>query len=334
MAQPKEIQFLDFEAPIEDVIRRLRDMESLEGSDDKTLPVKDLEDEINSLHLKEKTITRRIYRNLTPWQKVKVARHPQRPHATQYIEELIDDYLSLAGDRLFGEDGAMLGGVGRFMGQSVAVLGIEKGVDTHSRVKANFGMPKPEGYRKAKRIMDLAQRFNLPLITFVDTPGAFPGIEAEARGQSEAIASCIAKLLDIDVPVISVITGEGGSGGALAIAVADKVMMLEHSVYSVISPEGCASILWRDSSYAEQAADALKLTQENLFKLGVVDEVIKEPVGGAHRDYELVMKRVKSAIAKGLKEIHTAGSNRKNRREKFIKMTKTVKKKTEISVEE
>lgn len=319
--QPKKIQFLDFESPMEDISRRLAEMSALDH-EDKELPVKDLQAEIDRLHLKEKNITRRLYRNLTAWQKVKVARHPQRPHATHYIEALIDDYKALAGDRLCADDGAMLGGVGRFMGQPVAVLGIEKGADTKSRVAANFGMPRPEGYRKAKRIMDVAQRFNMPLLTFVDTPGAFPGIDAEARGQSEAIASCIAKLLDIDVPVICVITGEGGSGGALAIAVADKVMMLEHSVYSVISPEGCASILWRDSANAEQAAEALKMTQEHLTKLGVVDEVIKEPVGGAHRDYDLTFKRVKTAISKSLKEIKREGTDRNKRREKFIQISR------------
>lgn len=319
--QPEKIQFLDFESPIEDVTRRLDEMRELEGSED-DLPIKDLQEEIDQLYLKEKNITRRIYRNLTPWQKVKVARHPQRPHASQYIDTLIEEYKSLAGDRVFADDGAMLGGVGRFMGRPVAVLGIEKGHDTTSRVVANFGMPRPEGYRKAKRIMDMAQRFKLPLITFVDTPGAFPGIDAEARGQSEAIASCIAKLLDIDVPVISIITGEGGSGGALAIAVADKVMMLEHSVYSVISPEGCASILWRDSGNAQQAAEALKMTAEHLTKLGVVDDVIKEPVGGAQRDYALTFKRVKTSISKALKEIEKEGADRHKRREKFIKISR------------
>tara|TARA_R110000868_G_scaffold189695_1_gene432905 strand:+ start:90360 stop:91346 length:987 start_codon:yes stop_codon:yes gene_type:complete len=313
--------FLEFEAPLADLSKRLEELSTLKGTD-KELPVKDLAEEINRLHIKEKSIMRRLYRNLSPWQKVQVARHPNRPHATDYIKNLITDFTPLAGDRLYGEDKAMLSGIGKFLGKSVVVLGIEKGSNTKERVAYNFGMPKPEGYRKAQRLMDMAEKFKLPLITFVDTPGAFPGVEAEERGQSEAIASSIEKLLSLNVPVISVITGEGGSGGALAIAVADKVLMLEHSVYSVISPEGCASILWRDARKAELAAEALKMTAKDLDKFGIIDGIIKEPVGGAQRDIELTMKRVSDAIAKSLTEVEKAGATKHNRREKFIALTR------------
>ena len=265
---------------------------------------------------------RRLYRNLTPWQKVQVSRHPNRPHAKDYIHHLITDFVPLAGDRLYAEDEAMQSGIGKFLGKSVVVLGIEKGKNTADRVKHNFGMPKPEGYRKAQRLMDMAEKFGLPVVTFVDTPGAFPGVEAEERGQSEAIASCIEKLLTLNVPVVSVVTGEGGSGGALAVAVADKVLMLEHSIYSVISPEGCASILWRDARSASTAAQALKLTSTDLKKLGIIDGIIKEPVGGAQRDYTLTMKRVSAEIAKCLNEIEKAGASKQSRRAKFIALTR------------
>lgn len=313
--------FLDFETPLLDISKRLGELQALEGTE-KELPVKDLDEEINRLHIKEKSIMRRLYRNLTPWQKVQVSRHPHRPHAKDYIKNLITDFEFLAGDRLYAEDKAMISGIGRFLGKSVVVLGIEKGKNTKERVTYNFGMPKPEGYRKAQRLMDMAEKFKLPIITFVDTPGAFPGIEAEERGQSEAIASSIEKLLTLNVPVISVITGEGGSGGALAIAVADKVLMLEHSVYSVISPEGCASILWRDARKADMAADALKLTAKDLDKFNIIDGIIKEPVGGAQRDTGLVMKRVSEAVAKALADIEKVGASKANRREKFINLTR------------
>jgi acetyl-CoA carboxylase carboxyl transferase subunit alpha len=313
--------FLEFETPLADLHKRLGELNALKGTENE-LPVKDLAEEIERLYIKEKSITRRLYRNLTAWQKVQVARHPNRPHAKDYIKELITDFTPLAGDRLYGEDKAMLSGIGRFLGKSVVVLGIEKGKNTQERVKHNFGMPKPEGYRKAQRLMDMAEKFKLPLITFVDTPGAFPGIEAEERGQSEAIASSIEKLLSLNVPVISVITGEGGSGGALAIAVADKVLMLEYSVYSVISPEGCASILWRDARKAELAAEALKMTTKDLEKLNVIDAIIKEPVGGAQRDVELTMKRVSEAIAKALSEVEAVGASKESRRQKFIELTR------------
>lgn len=314
--------FLDFEAPLQDIKKRINEMRSLEGSKEGELPVKNIEEELSRLQVKEKSVMRRLYRNLSAWQKVQVSRHPQRPHAKDYIKHLIKDFVPLAGDRLYAEDEAMQSGIGTFLGKSVVVLGIEKGKNTTDRVKHNFGMPKPEGYRKAQRLMDMAEKFGLPVITFVDTPGAFPGVQAEERGQSEAIASCIEKLLTLNVPVVSVVTGEGGSGGALAIAVADKVLMLEHSIYSVISPEGCASILWRDAKSASTAAEALKLTSSDLEKLGVIDGIIKEPVGGAQRDHKLTMKRVSSEIAKCLSEIEKAGSGKANRRSKFIELTR------------
>lgn len=314
--------FLEFEAPLQDIQKRINEMRSLEGTTESELPVKNLKEELNRLHIKEKSVMRRLYRNLSPWQKVQVSRHPNRPHAKDYIHYLIEDFVPLAGDRLYAEDEAMQSGIGTFLGKSVVILGIEKGKNTTERVKHNFGMPKPEGYRKAQRLMDMAEKFKLPIITFVDTPGAFPGVEAEERGQSEAIASCIEKLLNLNVPVVSIITGEGGSGGALAIAVADKVLMLEHSIYSVISPEGCASILWRDAKSASTAAEALKLTSKDLEKFGVIDGIVKEPVGGAQRDYDLTMKRVSAEIAKSLSEIEKDGASKASRRQKFIQLTR------------
>jgi len=318
--------YLDFEKPILEVISRIRELKDLQAEGRNDLPEKNLDDEIDRLEIKEKTVTRRLYRNLSPWQKVQVARHPQRPHAKEFIEGLIDNFIPLAGDRCFAEDKALIAGMGLFNGQSVLVLGTEKGGNTQERVKHNFGMPKPEGYRKAKRIMDMAEKFQLPIITFVDTPGAFPGIDAEERGQSEAIASCIEKLLTLNVPIVSVVIGEGGSGGALAIAVADRILMLQHGIYSVISPEGCASILWRDAASAEQAATALKITSKDLSKMHIVDEVITEPVGGAHRDHALTFKRTSRAIADALTEIKKGKEgNPKMRRQKFLKLTRLEK---------
>lgn len=314
--------YLDFEQAIADVAQRIEELKALQLRGE-TLPEKNLDEEIERLELKNLRVLRRIYRNLDPWQQVLVSRHPKRPHASDFIYSLITDFQPLSGDRLFGEDAAMIAGIGRFAGQPVAVLGTDKGHSTRERMKKSFGMPKPEGYRKAKRVMELADRFNLPLLTFVDTPGAFPGVEAEARGQSEAIAACIETLLRIRVPVLAVITGEGGSGGALAVAVADRVLMLEHSVYSVISPEGCASILWRDAKAAPQAADALKMTAPYLKKMRVIDDIIKEPVGGAHRDVALVMERVQKTLKKHLNEVQKAEGPRVNaRREKFLAISR------------
>jgi len=265
------------------------------------------------------------YSKLSPWQKVQVARHPGRPHCLDYVRGLITEFTPLAGDRGYAEDNAIIGGLGRFEGQSVVVIGQEKGHDTESRVKHNFGMARPEGYRKAQRLMHLADRFGLPVITFVDTAGAYPGIGAEERGQAQAIARSIEVCLELTVPIVSLVIGEGGSGGAIAIAAANRVLMLEHSVYSVISPEGCASILWRDGGHATDAANALKLTAQDLLALGVIDEVIPEPLGAAHRDGEAAIAAAGQAIRNslaGLKGLDGAAL-RQQRRDKFLKMGDT-----------
>ncbi len=270
--------FLDFEKPVaelESKIEELRRMQEPGGID--------IDAEVAQLTDKADKQLRLTYAKLTPWQKTQVARHPDRPHALDYIRTLIEDYTPLAGDRAFADDAAVVGGLGRFHGQAVVVLGTERGSDTETRVQHNFGMARPEGYRKARRLIELAGRFRLPLLTFVDTAGAFPGIDAEARGQAEAIARSIEACLDAPVPVIATIIGEGGSGGAIALAAGDRVLMLEHSVYSVISPEGCASILWRDASQASVAAEALRLTAVDLHALHLVDTIVPEPMGGAHR---------------------------------------------------
>jgi acetyl-CoA carboxylase carboxyl transferase subunit alpha len=251
-----------------------------------------------------------------------VARHPDRPHFQHYISALVEDFTPMAGDRLFGEDHAIVGGLGRFRGYSVMVIGHEKGADLNSRVKHNFGMARPEGYRKAQRLMRMAERFGLPVITLVDTAGAYPGIGAEERGQAEAIARSIEVCLDVEVPLLSVIIGEGGSGGAIALAAANRVYMLEHSIYSVISPEGCASILWRSGEQAQEAAEALRLTAQDLFRLGVVDDIIPEPLGGAHRAAKLTIKGVGDKLEEGLRElVRDSGLQLKQaRREKFLEM--------------
>jgi acetyl-CoA carboxylase carboxyl transferase subunit alpha len=265
-----------------------------------------------------------LYGKLTPAQKVQVARHPDRPHCLDYIRLLVEDFTPLAGDRAFAEDQAIIGGIGRFGGHSCVIIGHERGHDTESRIKHNFGMAKPEGYRKAQRLMNLAQRFKLPVITFVDTAGAFPGVDAEARGQAEAIARSIETCLSINVPLIAVIIGEGGSGGAIAIAAGDRVMMLEHAIYSVISPEGCASILWRSASHAADAAAALRLTAQDLLKLGVIDEIIMEPLGGAHRAPEQMITKVGEAIKRELAILGKISPDQllKQRHEKYLNMGK------------
>lgn len=318
-----ERQFLEFERPIQDILNRVQELELMQERGE-TIPEKDILAEIERLKIKEARVSRLTYRSLTPHQTVQVARHPNRPHASDYVERLVSDFVPLAGDRLFGEDKAVISGVGilKATGQKVAILGIDKGKTTKQRMARNFGMPKPEGYRKGQRIMKMAERFKLPLICFVDTPGAYPGVEAEARGQGEAIALCIETLLKIETPVISIITGEGGSGGALAFSVADKVMMLENSIYSVISPEGCASILWKEANKdtIEKASDALKMRASDLEKLNVIDKIIKEPVGGAHRDAPLAMDRVEKAILEAFDEILTTENRLSERRSKFLKM--------------
>lgn len=307
---------LDFEKPIAELESRLRELQHL--SSDESL---NIANEVSKLETKVQKLLAQSYAKLTPWQKVQVARHPERPHLCHYLEGLIQDFMPLAGDRLFGEDLALIAGVGTFRGRSVMVMGHEKGSDTEERVRHNFGMPRPEGYRKARRLMDLADRFNLPILTFVDTAGAHPGLEAEERGQSEAIARCIEALLQVKVPVLSVITGEGGSGGAIAIAVANEIFMLEHSVYSVISPEGCASILWRTSDKKEEAAAAQKLTAQDLKQMGVIDTIIPEPLGGAHRSPASAIKAVGDALEKSLKAYPVGVQGcQKKRREKFLAM--------------
>ncbi len=310
------LAFLDFEAPVADLEGKIAELRSLAQSDAKI----SIADDVKSLEKKATKILGDLYQSLTPWQKAQVARHPDRPHALNYIETLITDYVPLAGDRKFAEDEAVVGGLGRFQGQPVVVIGQEKGSDTASRLKHNFGMAKPEGYRKAVRLMEMADRFGLPVITFVDTSGAYPGVDAEERGQAEAIARSTDCCLALGVPMISVIIGEGGSGGAIAIATGNTVVMLEHSIYSVISPEGAASILWRDPARAKDAATALKITAQDLKKFGVIDEIVPEPLGGAHRKPLEAMAAVAEVIARTLKAFEGLSADvvRTQRREKFL----------------
>jgi acetyl-CoA carboxylase carboxyl transferase subunit alpha len=307
--------FLDFERPIAELEGKIDELRHL--STDSGL---NIAEELGRLEAQAERLLRQSYARLTPWQKVQVARHPDRPHASTYIAALITDFVPLAGDRVFGEDAAIVGGIGRFRGRGVLALGTEKGADTESRVKHNFGMARPEGYRKARRLMRLAERFDLPVLTFVDTAGAYPGIDAEARGQSEAIARAIETCLDIRVPIVSAVIGEGGSGGAIALAAANSVVMLEHAIYSVISPEGCASILWRDGEHAAQAAEALRLTAPELLRLGVIDRVVPEPLGGAHRMPDEAIAAVGDAIDEILRPLLTLDGDRlrDERRRKFL----------------
>ncbi len=309
--------FLDFEKPIADLEAKIEELRHLTSDD-----TVNIAEEVGRLEVKVDKLLRQTYAKLTAWQKVQVARHPQRPHGVDYIAALIEDFTPLAGDRGFGEDAAIIGGLGRFRGQSCVVLAQEKGHDMATRLKHNFGMPKPEGYRKAVRLLELAGRFRLPVITLVDTAGAFPGIEAEARGQAEAIAVAIDACLAAPVPIVSTIIGEGGSGGAIAIATGNRVNMLEHSVYSVISPEGCASILWRSADNAQDAAEALRITAQDLEKLGVIDQIITEPLGGAHRDAGVTITDVGNAIEAQLQPLLLLdGATLKlQRREKFLEM--------------
>jgi acetyl-CoA carboxylase carboxyl transferase subunit alpha len=309
--------FLDFEKPIAELEGKLEELRRTNEAGGL-----DLGEEIETLRAKAEKLLAATYAKLTPWQKAQVARHPERPKCLDYVAALIEDWTPLAGDRAFADDAAVIGGLGRFRGRPVAVLGTEKGRDTETRVKHNFGMAKPEGYRKARRIMELAGRFELPILSFVDTSGAFPGVEAEARGQAEAIARSIAVGLEAPVPFVATIIGEGGSGGAIALATADRVLMLEHAIYSVISPEGCASILWRDAALAPQAAEALRLTAEDLKRLALIDEVVAEPLGGAHRDPAATMQAVGEAVAQALAPLlQLDGATLKaRRREKFLEM--------------
>jgi acetyl-CoA carboxylase carboxyl transferase subunit alpha len=311
--------YLEFEKPIAELESKISELRHLPNSGDV-----DIAEEVMRLQEKAQKQVRAIYAKLTPWQRVQVARHGERPHAQRYIDRLITDYTPLAGDRAFAEDAAIVGGLGRLAGRSVVVLGQEKGDDTESRIKHNFGMAKPEGYRKAQRLMRLADRFRIPVVALVDTPGAYPGLDAEARGQGEAIASSIDTCLGLGVPLVSVVIGEGGSGGALAIASADRVYMLENSVYSVITPEGCASILWRSNTNAQDAADAMKMTAQDLRKLEVIDDVIPEPMGGAHRAPEETIDAVGKVIAAALDELSKLDPEtlRRRRQEKFLAMGK------------
>ncbi|GAA4767854.1 acetyl-CoA carboxylase carboxyltransferase subunit alpha [Stakelama sediminis] len=309
--------FLDFEKPIAELQGRIDELR--ETAADGAL---NIDADVKRLQSKSDKLLRDTYAKLTPWQKTQVARHPQRPHFNHYVSALIDDFMPLGGDRAFADDNAILGGFGRFRGQRVMVIGHEKGDDTASRLKHNFGMGKPEGYRKAIRLMQLADRFGLPVVTLVDTSGAFPGIQAEERGQAEAIARSTEQSLALGVPMVAAILGEGGSGGAIALASGNRVLMFEHAVYSVISPEGCASILWRTADKAADAAEAMKVTAQDLKELGVIDRIVPEPLGGAHRDHAAAISALGDAIAESLaamKEM-SADALRQDRRAKFLQM--------------
>ncbi len=285
--------FLEFEKDLAEIEGKVSELEALKKKSDS----KNISNEINDLNKKSKKLLSDLYKDLSPWKKCLVARHPDRPHSLEYINSVVKEYTPLSGDRNFAEDLAIVGGIGRLRDLPIVVIGHEKGRTTENRLKRNFGMARPEGYRKATRLMKLADKFQLPVITFIDTPGAYPGKGAEERGQAEAIARSTQTCLEISVPIISVIIGEGGSGGAVAMASANKVIMLEHSIYSVISPEGCASILWKNSDKMREAADALKLTAQNLQKIGVVDYIIEEPLGGAHRDKNKIISDVEKVVS-------------------------------------
>ncbi len=313
------MNFLDFEKPIAELEAKIEELRHLSNSDQINIA-----EEINRLQTKVDRLLRATYAKLTPWQKTQVARHPDRPHFSDYVARLIAEFTPLAGDRAFGDDPAIIGGLGRFRGRSVMVIGHEKGHDTDSRVRHNFGMARPEGYRKARRLMEMADRFGIPVLTLVDTAGAYPGVDAEARGQAEAIARSIEACLDLRVPILASIIGEGGSGGAIAIAAADCVLMLEHSIYSVISPEGCASILWRNGDSTKDAAEALRLTAQDLHKLGAIDEIVPEPLGGAHHNPTAQIDSLGEYIERNLAELlpRDGGVLRARRREKFLAIGK------------
>ncbi len=309
--------FLDFEKPVAELEGKIKELRHLSEKGDVNIS-----EEVGRLQEKVEQVLQQIYGKLTPWQKMQVARHPERPHFLAYVEALIEDFTELHGDRRFGDDKALVGGLGRFRGRAVMVIGHEKGADTAERVEHNFGMAQPEGYRKAVRLMEMASRFGLPILTFVDTPGAHPGIGAEERGQAEAIARSIEACLKVEVPLIASVVGEGGSGGAIALAVGDRVLMMEHAVYSVISPEGCASILWRNAAKARDAAEALKLTAPDLLELKVIDKIVSEPLGGAHRRPDVAIDALGDAIADSLDEMMAQEPRtwRNQRREKFLEM--------------
>ena len=311
--------YLDFETPIRELEIKANDLRNVEEADGKTASI---EEEIAALEVKAREALEEIYGNLTPWQKCQVARHPERPHFSDFIDAMFEHFTALAGDRYFGEDAAIQAGLASFRGRSVLVMGHEKGSDTKSRVHHNFGMARPEGYRKAVRLMEMANRFDIPVVTLVDTAGAYPGIGAEERGQSEAIARSTDCCLSLGVPMITLVIGEGGSGGAIAIATANKVLMLEHSIYTVISPEGAASILWRDAGKAIDAATNMRITAPDLLEMGIIDEIIEEPVGGAHRDREKTFRSVGDTIERYLESYDklSPGQIKKERQDKYLAM--------------
>ena len=310
--------YLEFEKPIAEMEGKIAELRAISKDD----PEVNILNEVTRLEEKVASQLEKTYKSLDPWQKTLVARHPARPHFVDYIDHLVEDFTPLSGDRLYSDDQAIIAGLGRWQGRRVAIMGHEKGANTQARLKHNFGMARPEGYRKAIRVMELAERFNIPVVTLVDTSGAYPGIGAEERGQSEAIARCTEKCLQIGVPFVSVIVGEGGSGGALALATANRLLMLEHSIYSVASPEACASILWRSREKAKEAAEALKVTADSLNDLGVIDRILKEPVGGAHRERDLIINQVGDAVIEELDDLSQLSSDelRRDRRQKFLDM--------------
>jgi len=309
------ISYLEFEKPVAALEARIAELRAASEGEEV-----DISNELKRLESKSAELLASTYAALTPWQKTQVARHPMRPHFTDYVELMFDEFVPLGGDRLFGEDEAILGGFATFRGRKIVLIGQEKGNDTQSRIKHNFGMGKPEGYRKAIRLMDMAGRFGLPVVTLVDTSGAFPGVEAEERGQAEAIARSTEACLALPTPMVATIVGEGGSGGAVALASAERVLMLEHAIYSVISPEGCASILWRTAEKAPQAAEAMKLTAQDLAELGVIDRIVREPVGGAHRDAVATAKALGDAIEEELEGLSgkSAKQLRRLREDRFL----------------
>ena len=314
--------YLDFEKPVAELEAKVDELRAMGEAGNAVA----ISEEINRLESKASLALQELYSELTPWQKTQVARHPQRPHCLDYIAGLVSNFIALAGDRKFGDDPAIVGGFGRFRGESVCIIGHEKGSDTESRLKHNFGMARPEGYRKAVRLMDMADRFGIPVISLVDTAGAYPGIGAEERGQAEAIARSTETCLSLGVPNVAVILGEGGSGGAIAIAAANRVLMLEHAIYSVISPEGAASILWRDTAKAQEAATNMKITAQDMVRFGVIDSVVPEPTGGAHRDPQATIAATGEAIATALTELQGLDREtvRKLRREKFLTMGRSI----------
>ena len=313
--------YLDFEKELALLDGKVNELRSINSSQNEE---KQKNIDIKEIEKKSKQLLKKIYSDLTPWHKCQIARHPERPHSSLYIKNLMTEFIPLAGDKKFAEDKSIIGGLARLNDTPIVIIGHEKGDDTKSRIQHNFGMAKPEGYRKAVRLMELADKFNLPVITFIDTPGAYPGKGAEERGQAEAIASSIAKCMQIKVPLISIIIGEGGSGGAVALASSNKIIMLEHSIYSVISPEGCASILWKNSDKMKEAADALKLTAGDLTKLGVVDEIISEPIGGAHRNINEIILKVGKSLERSLKKFNKTTPEQilEERRKKFLDVGK------------